>query len=271
MSEKILYVSDLDGTLLTNEKKPSEFTINTINNLIERGVMFTFATARSFVTASEVSKGIKLKLPFVSFNGTFIVSNDGEILKANYFEKADAQNILEELLKSKIKPLVFSHIDGNEKFSYDKSQITPEISRFLKDHKNDKRENPVELLKINGDVFHFTCIDKKEKLKPLFERYKEKFSCVLYKDMYSGDYWFEIQPKVATKGNGIIQLKELLGCDRVVCFGDGVNDTEMFLCADECYAVSNADEKLKEIATTVIESNNNDGVAKWLLNYIDKY
>ena len=85
--------------------------------------------------------------------------------------------------------------------------------------------------------------------------------------MYSGDYWFEIQPEMATKGNGILQLKEMLGCDKVICFGDGVNDTEMFLASDECYAVSNADENLIKIATGVIESNTDDGVAKWLLKY----
>lgn len=38
----------------------------------------------------------------------------------------------------------------------------------------------------------------------------------------------------------------------------------MFRIADECYAVSNAVDELKEIATGIIDSNDNDGVAKWL-------
>ena len=38
----------------------------------------------------------------------------------------------------------------------------------------------------------------------------------------------------------------------------------MFRISDECYAVENAVEELKKMATAVIESNNNDGVAKWL-------
>ena len=49
-----------------------------------------------------------------------------------------------------------------------------------------------------------------------------------------------------------------------MCFGDGKNDISMFRAADECYAVANAVEELKEIATGVILSNNEDGVAKWL-------
>ena len=42
---------------------------------------------------------------------------------------------------------------------------------------------------------------------------------------------------------------------------------DMFKIADECYAVSNAVDELKAIATGIIDSNNNDGVAKWLANH----
>lgn len=39
-----LYVSDLDGTLLRSNQKTSEFTNFTINNLVERGMIFSYAT-----------------------------------------------------------------------------------------------------------------------------------------------------------------------------------------------------------------------------------
>ncbi len=72
-------------------------------------------------------------------------------------------------------------------------------------------------------------------------------------------------PKKATKANAIKELKKLWNCDRIVSFGDGINDLPMFEISDECYAVENAVEELKRAATGVIESNINDGVAKWLL------
>ena len=64
-----------------------------------------------------------------------------------------------------------------------------------------------------------------------------------------------------------MRLKEMLGCDEVVCFGDGVNDIPMFLTADRAYAVANAEKALKEIASGIIESNEQDGVAKWLIGH----
>lgn len=52
----------------------------------------------------------------------------------------------------------------------------------------------------------------------------------------------------------------------MVSFGDAINDIPMFRISDECYAVKNAVEELKKIATGIIDSNDEDGVAKWLEN-----
>ena len=43
----------------------------------------------------------------------------------------------------------------------------------------------------------------------------------------------------------------------------------MFEISDECYAVENAVDELKAVATGVIESNEEDGVAKWLLDHVE--
>ena len=56
----------------------------------------------------------------------------------------------------------------------------------------------------------------------------------------------------------------MLSYDKIVAFGDGINDVEMFKLSDECYAVKNAVEGLKDIATAVIDSNLDDAVAQWL-------
>ena len=52
-----LYVSDLDGTLLNSDVKISENSKNIINSLIEKGMNFTVATARSLVSASDKMEG----------------------------------------------------------------------------------------------------------------------------------------------------------------------------------------------------------------------
>lgn len=64
-----LYISDLDGTLLNNEMMLSEETIEIINSLLEKGLNFTFATARSMDSVEKITNPLKLNLPFVIYNG----------------------------------------------------------------------------------------------------------------------------------------------------------------------------------------------------------
>ena len=82
-----LYVSDLDGTLLRSNETTSEYTNSIINGLADRGMIFSYATARSLITAKKVTNGIKAKIPLIVYNGAFIIDNvTDDILVANYFE-----------------------------------------------------------------------------------------------------------------------------------------------------------------------------------------
>ena len=103
---KILYVSDLDGTLLRNDEKTSPYTNSVINLLVERGLFFSYATARSFVTASKVTNGINAKIPVIVYNGAFIIDNKThEILLSNFFDCNDVYEIREILYKSRVHPI----------------------------------------------------------------------------------------------------------------------------------------------------------------------
>ena len=98
----------------------------------------------------------------------------------------------------------------------------------------------------------------------------ERYTCTLKQELYRPEYWCEILPKIATKAEAIRQLKELWHCERVIAFGDAVNDIPMFEVADECYAVRNAVDELKTLATGIIGSNDEDGVAEWLKTHVNE-
>ena len=264
---KTLYVTDLDGTLLRSDQKTSEFTNATINALVQSGMLFSYATARSWHTAHKATEGMTAAFPLIVYNGAFILDNaSGRHLLENFFEKASAETLLRELIAGGIQPIVYAFVDGKEKFSYQKDAVNAATWEFILSRTGDSRERPVtgteELL--SGDIFYFACIDEPEKLRPFYERYAKAHHCFYHRDIYSNEQWLEIMPKEASKANAILQLKELLGCDRLVVFGDGVNDLDMFHAADEAYAVENAVPELKAAATAVIGSNDDDGVENWI-------
>ena len=55
---KTLFVSDLDGTLLHSNERVSQYTCDVINRLTEKGILFSYATARSYITARKVTAGL---------------------------------------------------------------------------------------------------------------------------------------------------------------------------------------------------------------------
>ncbi len=264
--EKTLYVSDLDGTLLRKNQTLSAFTVETVNRLAKNGVMFSYATARSKITAQKAAAGISPAIPIIVYNGAFILENGtGKILHGNFLGKQAANEIFSFLRKHDVLPVVYAYINGVEKFSYCERGHSRGATDFLATRKGDIRERmTAEDHLTDGDVFYFSCIDEKDKLLPLYHTLKDKYHCIFSCDIYSGEYWLEILHKDATKATAVLKLKEMLGCTSVVAFGDHENDLSMFRIADRSYAVANAQEVVKKAATAVIGSNEEDGVAKWL-------
>lgn len=122
---KTLYVSDLDGTLLRHDQTVSPFTAETINTLTARGMLFSYATARSLVTAKTVTKGLNTHFPLIIYNGAFVRDNvTEEILLANYFD-ASVYAVLDELFKANIYPIVYANVDGREHFPLSMKSARP--------------------------------------------------------------------------------------------------------------------------------------------------
>lgn len=270
--EKTLYVTDLDGTLLNKNDRINPKSIEIINSLVEKGMAFTYATARSLVSASVVTQGLSTNIPVIAYNGAFIFQPaTGEILSREHFSREEMTYASDLIRTYEISPLVYAFIDGVEKVSWNPARENDGVQRYLSLRKGDRRLRPVEnnAQLYEGEIFYFTCIGTKEELMPLYEAISKnkQYRCTIQQELYRPEYFCEIMPAGATKANAIRKLKEMRGCDKVISFGDAINDLPMFEISDACYAVENAVEELKAAADGVIGSNENDGVAKWLLEH----
>lgn len=274
MKTKTLYVSDLDGTLLTPEECLSPFTAETIKKLTAEGMLFSYATARSLTTAKKVTGALgNLHIPVILNNGgTIADAADGRVLEGVYFSAEERDFVRQVLDAAELSPIVYARTGDSvdtERVSYVPENRSAGMLEYLRSRKGDPRFRAVQGESLyDSNIFYFTIIrDTQEELKAAAERMQAdgRFAVYFDKNLYDASWWLEIVPKRTTKANAVKRLAELYGCGRIVCFGDGSNDVSMFRIADAGYAVANASDVLKAQATAVIGANTEDGVAHKLL------
>lgn len=261
---KILYVSDLDGTLLTKDTVLTNYTIEELNKLIDDGLMFTYATARSYNSSKVVSGGLNIKYPVILCNGVKIYDPiTNKTLFSSFFNKEEVELVKRISLKYDNYPICYQTKDNIDKFYYIEYNISCGKKYYLDKRVSDKRltiSPNIEHLFSNDCIYYFNFIDSYENLKPIYDELKNHFRCVFQQEIYREEYWLEVLPNNSDKGHSLKKLKELLNVDKIIYFGDSVNDIEAFKVSDKKYAVSNSKKELIPYADEIIGDNNSNGV-----------
>ncbi len=266
---KTLYVSDLDGTLFDGSGHLSEYSQNTLNMLIKNGMNFTVATARSVSSAAGLLDGLELKVPAVMMNGVFLTDIPTKTqVYVNRYPIELASRVIDVFMANGRPPFVYSF--NGEYIECEFTELKNDYERqfVAKRQKLYRRFEKVDSYAVNGNTVYINGIDYKDTMQRVADELQKidgiKFSH--YLDTYSGDkYFVEVYVESAGKWNSIKRLKEMYGFDRVVAFGDNGNDVEMLKNADLAVVVGNAQDVAKKYADEVIDTNDNDGVAKYLL------
>lgn len=272
---KTIYISDLDGTLLNSDGELSVYSTETLNKLItNKSVLFSVATARTYSTVVPMMKNVNLQCPVILMNGVCIYDTANlKPVKIHQIEYTTALSILRIFEKFNKYPMLYYDNDGKLTVEYIKiTTFAQEKYVFTRKENYNKRMIRVDNYSINPDSYlvYIAILDKKEELEPIYKivSRRDDVACNFYSDNYSGDYFLEIYSKNASKAKSALELKKMLGADKIVAFGDNLNDIPLFEAADEAYAVSNACDEVKQYATGIIDSNNNDAVVRFIAQHI---
>lgn len=265
-----LYVTDLDGTFLNSEAELSENSKAIISAVINRGANFTVATARTFATVMQMFSDINLKLPLVLMNGVMLYDPlSRNVISCHSIDSGSLKTVFEAYKKHSVYPLVYRNkgnyleikyysTDNPYQMKYVGKRIEADGKRFVFSESFNCEDN--------DEVIYIVTLDKYDAMLPLYEDIKkiEGVSAVFYRDNYTDCYFLEIFSAGVSKASSMLEVKKLIGADKIIAFGDNMNDIEMFKSSDEAYAVENACDELKSIATAVIGNNDNDSVAKFI-------
>lgn len=259
-----LCVFDLDGTLLNSNKEITQVTIDAIESLKKYNIKYTIATGRIDTLARKYQRQINSDLPIISCNGSLIRDLKNNVL---YKEVLDF-NI--------IKKLVNFYKENKLHFMFYTEQCvlsTPNNPRLKLLEKLNLSSNPedrfeIKILDKNIDCYSnltylkaLNHIDDRSLLLDTEVKLRELFKGLSI--VSSAKELLDIMPTGVTKGSGLSHFCEILNINReqVCVFGDNFNDLEMITFSGISIVPDNGEESIKNIATYITKSNDEDGVA----------
>jgi len=234
---KTLYISDLDGTLLTPQASLSPFAAETLLRLMKDGLQFTVATARTWESSRHILRDLlPLPVPIVLQNGALIF--DTRVQSYVKKEIIPAPRVLELLRIVKAynqAGFLYSIRDDHITPFHEDISGRPVLQAFMAERVRiyGKRFTRVpDLTAHAGDeIVYLTIQGEFADLDPLRDAVESLpgVACVLYPDSYAqGNWYFECFSARATKYNAVRFLRERYGFDKVVGFGDNLNDLPLF-------------------------------------------
>lgn len=268
---RTLFVSDLDGTLLNSHAELSNATTDIISRGIENGLEFAVSTARTPTTALRIVEKLNLKLPIMMMNGVLIY----DIAHQKYLKKEvmDETTVMILLGMIKLKGLdcFLYALEEDRFFAYYDSVESTALNYFRNERimKYDKKFTEVADLSLvaGKNIIYIVLREPKEKLEGLYRELSvvKGVKAEFYKDIYSDEYYMlEIYSENASKKEALSYLREAGRYDCVISFGDNLNDKPLVEGSDHFYAVANAHEEIKNMADSIILSNEEDGVARFI-------
>lgn len=274
--EKTLYISDLDGTLLTPDSFVSDSSAAILSGLSAHGCLFSVATARTPATVVPLLAGIDSAVPLVVMTGAALWDRTrGCYINPRFIPENELSFILKTFSEAGISPFVYAlWQDPDDMLNvFHPVEMTKAENEFymLRRGLALKRFHLGEELPtgLRGRVLLVFGMDIHGKISTAAENLRgagiSSFSA--YPDIFRKDLsLIEVFAPGVSKASAILNLKEMTGADRIVVFGDNLNDLPMFRIADRAVAVGNALREVRDKADIVIGKNSEDAVARFILS-----
>lgn len=264
---KVIFMTDLDGTLLTDDKRILDKDMAAIERFRAGGGIFTAATGRGYAMARRIVEDVlHLDVPSVLFNGAGVFD-----FKANKFLwKCGIGSAAREYIRR--LNAMFPEKLGFEVL-HEQTVFVPYINQTEREH--------LEMENVTPDIRPLDDIPDSGWLKFVIaaeptdidevQKAVERGGFEEAQWVRSAPLYYECLPRGVDKSRGFAELIRILGAeDRFsVAAGDYMNDTAMIQKADLGVAVASAQESVKQAADLIV-CDNNSGAVSEIIDYIEK-
>ena len=268
---------DIDGTLLTDKRSVSQSTIQVINTLKKKGIIVGLATGRGPRFVLQYMASLSLDLAIV-YNGQYIISRE-QTLFDNPLSPDAIEGLVNYAQKNKLD-LSFgtaAGVSGSGIMNAGSGQLGYRISRMVPDALVDA------IIFIFNRLVRWVRPQKKIEWSSLFQQPIYQMMMIVSEAetkklaaefpqlsiTRSSPYSVDIISQGMSKLKGIEKAGDHYGftTDQVMAFGDSTNDVEMLAGVRYSVAMGNGSKKVKDVASYVTASNNEDGIYQAALHF----
>ncbi|MEU0005415.1 Cof-type HAD-IIB family hydrolase [Streptomyces sp. NPDC006314] len=254
-----LVVTDMDGTLLDDDKRIPDGLWPMLAELRRRGVLFSPASGRQYATLARQFADVSEGMVFIAENGTYVV-RDGVELSSDPLENSVAAGVVRT-----VRRLVADGVDvgavvcGKRSAYVERTDeaFLAEVRKYYVEHRIVADATAVDDDVIKVALFDFGAAE--HSTAPALAEFAGTHHVVV-----SGEHWVDVMNRTANKGTALRGLQNALGITpaQTMVFGDYLNDLEMLDAAEWSFAMANAHPEVLRRARHLAPSNNDAGVLR---------
>ena len=273
MTIKII-ATDMDGTLLDPRGQLDLPRLEKIlDQLDQRGIRFVIATGNEIHRMRELLGHLAERVVLVVANGARIFENN-KLIQAQTWDDAMVDKALAHFKERECRDqFVVTSMNGG---FVKKGTVFTELDKFMTPEMIEKlyqRTNFVDEFdsKLFGGVLKMSMVVGEERLDSVLQEINDLFDGHV-RAVSSGYGCIDILQDGIHKAWGLEELLKRWGLkpEQIMAFGDSENDIEMLELAGISYAMENAEEAVKRVATKVAPANSQAGVYKVLENWLER-
>ena len=258
---------DIDDTLNPSGEKVTQYTKDVMTRLKEKGVKVVVNTGRSTRYAIEKSIEANLSEYVISSNGSEVYNYEKQEI---VFNKAIPKDVIKKIYDYVVESnmtIILNSIENRfintKDYNYNKEPATyfDDIDKLL----DEQEINQLVILSSNFDRMLVLPHMFKEKY-PNLKVVHSSVSLIEEKRIPGKEYYHDLVLENTAKSTGIVELLDYLGIDsdRAIAIGNGYDDICMCDVVGTSVAMENSNPILKEVATYITDTTENEGVAKIL-------
>ncbi len=259
-----LVLADVDGTLVTRDKVLTDRAVRAVRTLRERGIRFAVTSGRPPRGMGMLIGPLDITEPIAGFNGGLFVRPDLSIIEAKTLSREAADAAVRVLRDHEVDVWVYSGEDwlvGDAKAPHvDREQWTVKFAPTVTKDFDAALEHAVKIVGVSDDLEVMRKVERAAQGE-LGDRASAARSQPYYLDITHPD---------ANKGGVVLSLERMLGVrpSEVATLGDQPNDVLMFRKSGISIAMGQAADEVKQAATYVSDSAEDEGFAKAIERHV---